>query len=249
MLDAITTLVPEAVFGGFTAPQRHWIALPEPKITLRNKKVPITHIHEAGHALAYLAARADWGYAQDEIISYIETHDDPPDPSVSAGICWFCSPFPRAWDDVPGNQDALAPGLINREEFYRGWVTRARAAGFDIERWAREYIFGAISGPVAEALYVRKAPWDILMTAQCAGDRGDAGLAFCCWQDIPSLEEHALPFAALLEQMVAASAVMVERNRRGITALALALPRDGILPGKRAAEILAAHYRAPVRAP
>ena len=223
--------------------------LATPRVTLRGKTISITHVHEAGHALGYFISRRAWGYEWNKTISSMDIGDISQHRRSAGSVLisaattytpWFTPPMEEAHRSASPRS-----GEYDRRELCRQVVDRSRAAGLDIEQWARGYIVGSVAGSVAEAVYLGKDVPSVLMADANASDRDDALLAFLCWKAYPSMGGHEQEFALVIQDAVQVALRLIKCNRKAITALALALPRQGVFPGERAVEILMQHFVMP----
>lgn len=214
-------------------------------IEIRGKKVPVLHVHEAGHALAALVTRTAWGCTKP--IERIDIGVSSAAPTGTFGgaeysvlATTFTPSFPPEMDEI-AFAGAIPDGHYDKADLHKRIVELSRAAGCDIERWAGDSILFAVCGAVAEAVICRRDPAQILTSGECGDDMWWARFAYCCLKELPFDGDTAPEgfFDALAVQIVRASA-LIKRNRKAVSALAANLPRKGSVPGERVVEILSA---------
>jgi hypothetical protein len=205
------------------------------------KRMTITAIHEAGHAVGRYLTADMMGHNVEGAISWIEVHleNKPLYESgdgraiLSASATTFGPMYSRQMIDVL----ACSPCIENNPYSYAALeadVARCVAAGIDVVRWAKAKAIICMCGPVAEAIYTHGEIATVVNSYECEGDVIDA--VRDCMLAGKSTEE-ALAYIEIAID-IAADRLADPRIWRAVLRLADSLPAQGRLEGKVAADII-----------
>ena len=196
-------------------------------------RLSVVAVHEAGHVVGRFLTADIMGYDQAVAVSFIDMHDpfsqkpyEGPDGELYSQAAITYGPcFSQEINDAIEASGKQPATVSDSEAIYI-----ARAAGANIDAWAKAKLFIILGGPVAEAIDRNISIAQIERIPECENDFVDAR-ATCCtagWSD----EESAAAIAA------AASAVYERFENSGVWGgllkLAAALPVEGRIEGSEA---------------
>jgi hypothetical protein len=221
------------------------------RLVAKNGGSHIVAVHEAGHAIAKVLAAEELGYSINEAIDRIEigvgeTLGRSVDgrmitrsqavtygPTFSRDIDEASFEFKQTY--LSGRAGDVTLEGREQLEYSSKLVELGRAAGANIGKWFRARVFDAVSGSMAEAIFSKRAFYDVWHGYEAESDEFNV-VRDAVWAGIGTDE-----IKATIRRMAVLSFCVMERPEVWAAVLALAnkVPAVGTMKGVEAVAIIA----------
>jgi hypothetical protein len=223
------------------------------RLAAKNSDLHIVAVHEAGHAVAKVLAAGELSYGIDEAIDRIEMgmadslgrSGDGRMITISQGVTFgpMFSPdileasreFKQTYFSERGHPKQVILEGQEQIEYLSKFVELGRTAGADIGKWFRARVFDAVSGSMAEAIFSKRAFYDVWHGYEAESDE------FSVVRDAEWAGIGVDEIKSTIRRMAVLSFCLMEKPKvwEAVLALANKLPAVGTMKGVTAVATIA----------